>query len=182
MAKLTLILGGARSGKSSFAEQKAIESGGRVTFIATAQALDDEMATRIRKHRARRPENWITLEIPIDIGRRLKHNHLDTDVALLDCITLLVSNLLMQASPDPDEPDETLAAELVTAEINALLQIIQQDEADWLVVSNEVGMGLTPPFPMGRVYRDLLGWTNQKLAAAADVVYLMVAGLAIKLK
>jgi adenosylcobinamide kinase/adenosylcobinamide-phosphate guanylyltransferase len=177
MGKLTFILGGARSGKSTVAERLAAQTGGRVVYIATAQALDDEMARRIQAHRGQRPPAWKTLEIPRDIARTLDRLQPQAGLILLDCLTLLVSNLLVDAGQDPENPDEDAAKALVAAEIDALLDAILAGEADWIVVSNEVGMGLVPPYPLGRLYRDLLGWANQQVAARADSVLFMIAGL-----
>ena len=183
MARLTLILGGARSGKSSYAEQLAASYGPRAAYIATAQALDSEMAARIAAHRTRRSPDWLTLEIPLQVSAALQSQPLEVDVIVLDCLTLLVSNLLLQTLPEglpddqlPQQVEDQAVAQL-EAEIAALLDTIQGSPIPWIVVSNEVGMGLVPPYPLGRLYRDLLGWANQRLAAHADQVYLMVAGL-----
>ena len=183
MGRLSLILGGARSGKSTYAETLASRCGSRVTYIATAQGLDDEMAARIAAHQTQRPTTWETLEIPYNVGKALKSHplHEDTDVILLDCLTLLVSNLVMQASSDVDAPDDRKANELVASELEGLVAAITDNSPDWIVVSNEVGLGLVPPYPLGRVYRDLLGWANQRLAAIADEVYFMVAGIPMRL-
>jgi len=181
MGKLILVLGGARSGKSTFAERLAAQRGGRVVYIATAQALDEEMASRVAAHRQKRPAAWQTLELPTGVGQALLANPPQTDIIVLDCLTLLVSNLLLEASSDPDHPDETQAAAQVDAEIQGLLEAYQSSRAIWIVVSNEVGMGLVPPYPLGRVYRDLLGWANQRLAERADTVYFMLAGIPMKL-
>lgn len=181
MGKLTLILGGARSGKSTYAEKLAARGGGSVTYIATAQALDEEMDERIRAHQGKRHESWLTLEIPQAIGKRLLENPPVSDIVLLDCLTLLVSNLSMQAAPDVDHPDEKAVAALVQAEIDQLLEAIAAGRGEWIVVSNEVGLGLVPPFPLGRIYRDWLGWANQKMAQAADEVIFMIAGIPMRL-
>ena len=175
-SKITLILGGARSGKSSYAQSLAEESGKSVTFIATAQALDDEMSARIQKHRAERPANWETLEIQFDIAACVEQ--IKSKVVILDCITLLISNLLMQFVKD-DLVDETPFMLAVRKEINELASTLRahgQDQ-DWLIISNEVGLGLVPPYQMGRVYRDAIGWANQRLAREADKVIFMVAGI-----
>ena len=182
MGRLTFILGGARSGKSTYAERLARQQSGRVLYIATAQALDEEMAGRIRQHRSQRPPNWQTLEAPSGVAAALQSlPGPQPDLVLLDCLTLLVSNLLLQACPADGEPDAQTAEVPVRAEIESLLAAIQSSPADWIVVSNEVGMGLVPPYPLGRIYRDLLGWANQQMAATADEVLLMVAGLPWKL-
>jgi adenosylcobinamide kinase / adenosylcobinamide-phosphate guanylyltransferase len=179
MATFTFILGGARSGKSSYAERLAAESGGRVLYVATAQALDDEMLTRIRAHQGKRPVGWQTRELPVEVGRQLLAAPSDAEVVLVDCITLLVSNLVSKASSNVDEPDVSLATELVRSEVEELLGAIRSSTAHWLVVSNEVGQGLVPPYPVGRLYRDLLGWANQRLADQADEVIWMVAGIPV---
>jgi adenosylcobinamide kinase/adenosylcobinamide-phosphate guanylyltransferase len=180
MGRLTLILGGARSGKSTYAERLASRDGSRVAYIATAQGLDAEMAARIAAHQTKRPTSWETLEIPYNVGEAIQAHPVrdDTAVILLDCLTLLVANLVMQASSDVNVPDERLANELVASELEQLVAAIAGHSFDWIVVSNEVGMGLVPPYPLGRIYRDLLGWANQRLA---DEVYFMIAGIPMRL-
>jgi adenosylcobinamide kinase/adenosylcobinamide-phosphate guanylyltransferase len=181
MGRLVLILGGARSGKSSYAQNQADESGKPVTFIATAQALDDEMSTRIRKHRAERPAQWETLELPFDVASHI--GQIESDIVVLDCITLLVSNLVMQHAKD-DLVDETPFMQAVQKEVDDLIKKIRalERKQDWFVISNEVGLGLVPPYQMGRVYRDGLGWANQRLAREADQVIFMVAGIPTVIK
>ena len=176
---ITLILGGARSGKSSYAQSLAEESGKSVTFIATAQALDEEMSARIQKDRAERPAHWETLEVPFDIASHVQD--IKSDVVILDCMTLLISNLLIQFVED-DLVDETLFMPSVQKEVDELLSAIREQNQDWIIVSNEVGLGLVPPYPMGRVYRDALGWANQRLAREADKVIFMVAGIPMVIK
>lgn len=181
MSRLIFLLGGARSGKSSYAEQWARDNGEQVLFVATAQAFDDEMQSRIENHQASRPANWQTLEEPIHITDALSA-HLQTatyDTILLDCITLLTSNILLSL---PEDALETEIHEVVLQEIDNLLKLIAETESTWLVISNEVGMGVVPPTHLGRFYRDVLGRANQQLAAHADNVLLLVAGLAWKLK
>jgi adenosylcobinamide kinase/adenosylcobinamide-phosphate guanylyltransferase len=177
MGRLTLILGGARSGKSRYAMQLARQHGGRVTYIATAQNLDTEMQTRIENHRRERPPEWQTLEIPRNVGRAFQFQAPLADLVLLDCLTMLVSNVILETSGSQDQPDELQAREAVQIEIEDLLAIIRTSQSSWIVVSNEVGMGLVPPYPLGRLYRDLLGWANQMLAAQASQFYFMVAGI-----
>lgn len=178
-SKLIFILGGARSGKSSYAQRLAEESSKSVTFIATAQALDDEMSTRIQKHRAERSANWETLEIPYEIASCVQE--IKSNVVILDCITLLISNLLMRFVKD-DLVDEGPFMVAVQNEINELIVMLRDQEGDWLIVSNEVGLGLVPPYQMGRVYRDAIGWANQRLAREADRVIFMVAGIPTTIK
>lgn len=176
---LTLILGGARSGKSSHAQNLAEATGKPVTFLATAQALDKEMVARIHKHQTERPAGWQTLEIPSDMASHSEQ--IQSDVVVLDCITLLVSNLLMQFVRD-DRVDEAPLLQAVQKEIEGLIEIIREQERDWFIISNEVGLGLVPPYQMGRVYRDALGWANQRLAREADRVLFLVAGIPMKVK
>jgi adenosylcobinamide kinase/adenosylcobinamide-phosphate guanylyltransferase len=176
---LTLILGGARSGKSSYAQSLAEETSKSVTFLATAQALDDEMSARIQKHRAERPPNWETLEIPLGISSHVEQ--IKTDVVVLDCMTLLVTNILMQFVKD-DLVDEAPFTQALQKEVDELIAEIRRGKQEWIIISNEVGLGLVPPYLMGRVYRDLLGWANQQLAHAADKVIFMVAGIPTVIK
>jgi len=174
-----LILGGARSGKSSYAQSLAEESGKSVTFIATAEALDEEMSIRIQKHRTARPANWETLEIPSNLAACVPQ--INSNFVILDCITLLISNLLMQFVKD-DLVEETPFMAAVQKEIEELIITLRVREQDWLIVSNEVGLGLVPPYQMGRVYRDAIGWANQQLAREADKVIFMVAGIPTVIK
>ncbi len=176
---MTLILGGARSGKSAYAEKIARETGCPTLYIATATALDDEMRARIAQHRAARPPEWQTLEVPLQVGEAILKLAPTQTMILLDCITLLVSNVLL-ALPE-NAPLETVM-EHVRAEIEALLTAQTKIGGQWLLVSNEVGLGLVPPYPLGRIYRDALGWANQRLARAAERVLFMVAGIPMVVK
>ena len=177
--KITLILGGARSGKSSHAQSLADGTDKPVSFLATAQALDEEMSTRIQKHRAERPARWETLEIPCDLAAHVPQ--IKSDVVILDCVTLLVSNLLMQFVKD-DLVDEKSFMIAVQKEIEDLIAVIHEHTHNWFIISNEVGLGLVPPYQMGRLYRDSLGWANQRLAREADQVLFMVAGIPMLVK
>ena len=188
MGKLTLILGGARSGKSSYAERLAAGHAGQVLYIATAQPLDGEMAERIANHQKHRPTGWHTLEIPSGVGAFLlsevQSKPLQPSLILVDCLTLLVSNLLLSVSSGTDEDltiDEESATALVETEIQRLLDAVRVISAEWVIVSNEVGLGLVPPYPLGRLYRDLLGRANQLLASQADQVVFMIAGIPMRL-
>lgn len=180
--QLTLVLGGARSGKSGYAEQLASASGGNVLYLATAQAWDEEMATRIANHRAQRPAHWHTVEAPLQAGAALTAA-LGTappcQVVLLDCLTLLASNVLITL---PETSSEAEATAALMAEVDALLQVYQAHDLAWIIVSNEVGLGIVPPYPLGRLYRDALGRANQRLAQVADEVLFMVAGLPMVVK
>ena len=176
---LALILGGARSGKSSYAQRLAQERGGDdVLFVATAQALDDEMQSRIEAHRRDRPAAWRTLEAPRHTGEAIAQAGASA-IVLVDCLTLLVSNVVL-ALPEPASAVEAEAAAL--AEVDELLAAYRRGTASWIVISNEVGLGLVPPYPIGRTYRDALGRANQRLAAQADEVLFLVAGIPMKIK
>jgi adenosylcobinamide kinase/adenosylcobinamide-phosphate guanylyltransferase len=183
-ATLTLILGGARSGKSTYAELLAPRLGQRVLYVATAKALDDEMRARVANHRARRPADWLTLEAPLVVGAALRASPYaaEADVILLDCLTLLVSNVMLSGGPDLPEPDVDTAWAGIQAEVEALLEAQRSLGAHLIVVSNEVGLGVVPPYSLGRTYRDCLGRANQVLARIADRVILLVAGLPVDLK
>jgi adenosylcobinamide kinase / adenosylcobinamide-phosphate guanylyltransferase len=172
---LTLILGGARSGKSTFAQRQAERLGGRVLYVATAEPGDDEMAARIAAHRAERPAAWTTLEAPRQVGAAIRQAA-PADVVVVDCLTLLANNVIVP-SPEPAQAEAALLAEIAD-----LLAAYRASAAEWLVVSNEVGLGLVPAYPLGRVYRDALGRANQLVASAADHVLLMVAGLPLAVK
>jgi len=173
---ITLILGGARSGKSAYAEQLAAQRGGSVLYVATAQAWDDDMARRIAAHQAQRPAHWRTLEAPLNVGQAIKGAP-PADVVLIDCLTLLASNVIAPL----DTADQALADQALQAEIDALCAAFRP-QAHWIIVSNEVGLGIVPAYPLGRVYRDALGRANQRLAALADEVLFMVAGLPLAVK
>ena len=170
MKRRILVLGGARSGKSAFAERLAAECGEPVLYVATATAGDDEMAERIALHRAQRAASWRTVEAPTGVAERVSREVGDADTVLVEDLTLLLSNLMAE--------DEGQAEARATAEVNALLALATHV----LLVSNEVGMGVVPPYPLGRVFRDVLGRLNQSAAAACDEVYLLVAGLPLQLK
>lgn len=173
--RLTLVLGGVRAGKSHYAQELAGESG-RVLFVATAEAGDEEMASRIQVHRAERPAAWSTLEEPVDLVAALTPLVPDFDTVLIDCLTLWVSNLLLQ---DPDH--ESTPAHIQT-QARRLIDLNERGDASWIVVSNEVGLGVVPATRLGRDFADALGRVNQQFATAADEVVVMFAGLPVNLK
>ena len=178
-----LITGGARSGKSHFAQELAAGLGEPVLFVATAEAGDDEMRYRIQQHRQARPASWRTLEVTTGIGREISRHAAGARVVIVDCITLLVNNLLSQhANQSAGNSDESLLEEAVVTEIDELLETMKTVAASFIMVTNEVGLGLVPANPVGRWYRDLLGRANQMLARQVDQVYLLVAGLPLLIK
>lgn len=183
---LTFILGGARSGKSTYAERLAAETGSRVLYVATADIYDEEMGRRVAIHQKRRPSTWQTLEAThgtadaLTLRLATQHGEQVYEAVLLDCIALLTSNLLLML---PENTDETSGWTVVRTELESILNSVRAfPQTRWLVVSNEVGQGVVPAYPLGRLYRDVLGRANQFLAARAGTVYWMVAGLAQKLK
>jgi adenosyl cobinamide kinase/adenosyl cobinamide phosphate guanylyltransferase len=185
--ELTFLLGGVRAGKSAKALELAREREERgVLFVATAQALDDEMRQRIAIHQAERPARWETLETPIDIateiGSRLNAAPARFGVVIIDCLTLWVSNVLLSLGDDED------AEAIMSARAGELITMLRRNAhvgdgaRRWIVVSNEVGLGIVPPTSLGRRYRDALGRVNRMFAAAASDVTLMVAGMELSLK
>ena len=173
--KLILILGGARSGKSTLAERMALR-GRRVLFVATAEGRDEDMKRRIAAHRKRRPAAWDTLEEPVDLVAALRPVVDGYDTILLDCLTLWVSNLLLERQ------DRSGSGSRIQDSARELMDLIEGTHATWILVSNEVGQGIVPSSALGRAYRDALGRVNQMAASRADKVYLMTAGLALELK
>ncbi|HEX4143598.1 MAG TPA: bifunctional adenosylcobinamide kinase/adenosylcobinamide-phosphate guanylyltransferase [Pirellulales bacterium] len=180
MGRLILVTGGARSGKSAFAERLAQSLGGdRVLFVATAEARDEDMTRRIAAHRLSRPAAWLTEEAPRDVGRRLVAALGESRVAVVDCLTLLVSNTILTLGESPGQAE---AESLVGGEIDGLIEACDATNATMIIVSNEVGLGLVPMNTLGRVFRDALGRANQTLAARAESVYALMAGIPIDLK
>lgn len=188
MGKIILISGAARSGKSRFAEQLASQIDKQVAYLATAQALDPEMQERINQHQSRRPANWTTFEEPFEIEKIIEENHQLHKTWLLDCLTLFVSNLLLRKIKATSDStfDSTLADSRVQScimdRIDSLCRLVAKTKITLLIVSNEVGWGLVPPDPVSRLYRDIVGLANQKIAARAEEVYVTVLGLPLRIK
>lgn len=175
---ITLVLGGVRSGKSRFAQELAARVGGdEVLFVATAETRDDEMLQRVEYHRRSRPAKWQTLEQPLGTGLAIAEQDALPRVVLIDCLTLLVSNILCCEDSQSKEIDDLL--KIVETEIDALVDVVAQWAVHLIIVSGEVGLGVVPEHKMGRVFRDLLGWANQRVARSATTTYWMVAGLPI---
>lgn len=174
---LILVTGGARSGKSAYAERRAREIGGEeVLYVATAEALDEEMGRRIARHRAERPAAWPTVERPRGAGAAVRGAGPDT--VLVDCMTVLASNALLAV----EEEGEEAALEAVLQEARSLRDAALARPGTTIVVTNEVGMGVHPPTTLGRWYRDALGRANVLLAEAAGEVVLLVSGIAVRVK
>ncbi|CAJ0811411.1 MULTISPECIES: bifunctional adenosylcobinamide kinase/adenosylcobinamide-phosphate guanylyltransferase [Ralstonia] len=180
--RLTLILGGARSGKSHHAEQLALQCAGPVTYVATAGEGDEEMQLRVAMHRARRPEHWGLVEEPMRLAEALYTHAQHGGCVLVDCVTLWLNNLLF--SEHHDYPDTGLITppEAWTTEIDALLTALPLLPGEVILVSNEIGLGVVPMGAVTRFYVDELGRLNQRLAALADNVHLLVAGIPMVVK
>jgi adenosylcobinamide kinase / adenosylcobinamide-phosphate guanylyltransferase len=166
---VTLVLGGVRSGKSRYAQQLA-ERSSRVVFVATAKISDDEMRRKIERHRADRPKQWITIEEPLELVEVMTQQQTSCDVILIDCLTIFAANLLESEG------------DAIDGRVTALCNALRSAGCAVVLVSNEVGSGVVPAYPLGRRYRDLLGEINQSIAKVADHVILMIAGLPLALK
>jgi adenosylcobinamide kinase/adenosylcobinamide-phosphate guanylyltransferase len=169
---ITLIVGGARSGKSRLAQKLAARYPS-VVFVATATPVDDEMRRKIERHKAERPPEWITVEEPISVDAVVREWAPRAGVMLVDCLTLYTANLLSMANSN---------AENVLTRVQSLLEALRKAETSIVLVSNDVGSGIVPAYPSGRAFRNLLGEINQEVAAIADNVAFMVAGLPLWLK
>lgn len=181
MGDILFVTGGARSGKSTFAEHLARRSDAPVVYLATMEPGDDELRDRIQRHRSRRPAAWTTVEEPLTISEALGETPSEACV-LIDCISLWVTNRLMTLGTD--EPDLDAIAGLeraLDAEVDALIDAARARTGTTIAVTNEVGGGIVPPYPLGRVYRDVLGRVNQRISCAADRAWLLVSGRALEL-
>ena len=171
--RLIFVTGGARSGKSQFAQDLAHSQKGSTVFIATAEARDDEMRKRIASHRRARPSGWDTVEEPRHLGQAVQECAGAYDILLIDCLTLWISNLLTN-NPLPETEIER--------EIQSLVNSCKTESSTVIIVSNEVGMGIVPVDSLTRLYRDIVGRANQDIASEADEVYLVVSGIPVQIK
>lgn len=175
--KLTVVTGGVRSGKSRWAQEHALTIGGQhVSVIATAEAIDAEMRTRIENHKAHRPAGWETIEASRRVGDALLES--GHDVVVLDCLTVLAGNALALL----EEPSEARALAAVRGEVDALIAALDQRAGTLIVVTNEVGLGVHPPTSLGRWFQDALGAANQRLVERAESAILMVSGVPVTLR
>jgi adenosylcobinamide kinase/adenosylcobinamide-phosphate guanylyltransferase len=186
MKKFILVTGGARSGKSSFAESLAHDAGDeQVLYIATSIPFDDEMRARVKKHKEQRPGGWATLEAYKEFDRQLGKVYEKNKVILLDCITLMVSNIIMEKCTDWSTLPEGCEGEIeqdVMLEINKLLSAVRRLDTTFIAVTNETGMGIVPENKLSRLFQDVAGRVNQVLARNSDDVYLCVSGIPVKIK
>lgn len=185
MGKIILVTGGARSGKSTFAENEVRKLNKETAYIATGIAFDEAMKSRIKKHVDQRPSTWTTYEKPTqvhEIIERIQKNH---QVVLLDCITVLITNTLFQDQIDFDGIDELTVdktEERIQNDIRKMIDAFKKTEMTVYLVTNEVGSGIVPENRLARIFRDFAGRTNQYIASIADEVYCVISGIPMKLK
>lgn len=183
--KSTIILcsGGARSGKSEFAEQLALSLKGRKAYVATGQAFDDEMKDRIKKHQLRRGKEWITFEIPLHLHENWEHIKNVSDVILIDCLTMFTSNHVFAHGDINTQEDANRIESIILKELRLLLEKINNSNDKTVIfVTNEIGLGIVPENKLARYFRDITGRVNREVASAANRMYLTISGVTIELK
>lgn len=183
--KSTIILcsGGARSGKSEFAEQLALSLKGRKAYVATGQAFDDEMKDRIKKHQLRRGKEWITFEIPLYLHKYWEQIKNVSDVILIDCLTMFTSNHVFAHGDINTQEDSNRIESIILEELRLLLQEINNSNDKTVIfVTNEIGLGIVPENKLARYFRDITGRVNREVASAANKMYLTISGVTIELK
>lgn len=180
---ITLVLGGTKTGKTSYAENRAKsyseENNVPVHYIATARAFDDEMVKRIARHRASRPDHWITIEEPIRVSKELSALKGKKTIVILDCLTLLMTNLIFDKG---ESCPREVAEEVVFSELESIISEFAFQENELIIISNQVENGLVSEHRWARMFQDIAGMAHQKLAAAAENVYIMNAGIPLKIK
>lgn len=179
MSKIILVTGGARSGKSLFAEKYAHHTGTKIAYIATAQIYDNEMKNRVDIHRSRRPAEWKTFEAPYAAEQAIYAAAESADTILFDCLTIYTSNLLLAQTAPIDKADRYQS---VRQAIDRLITSVESVNSTVIFVTNEVGMSIVPENALAREYRDLAGMVNQMVAASAHEVYLVVSGIPVNIK
>lgn len=185
MNKIILVTGGARSGKSSFAESLCKDRNNKTAYIATSIPFDDEMKDRVKKHRNSRPSEWSTYEIYKNIHSKIKEISNEHETVILDCVTLLVNNLMFNSDIDVDNAstDEIYALELyIKNQVIKLLEEIRKTNLYFVIVTNELGMGIVPGNKLSRIYCDIVGRINQLIASECDEVHFVVSGIPMKIK
>ena len=183
--KSTIILcsGGARSGKSEFAEQLALSLKGRKAYVATGQAFDDEMKDRIKKHQLRRGKEWITFEIPLHLHKNWEQIKNVSDVILIDCLTMFTSNHIFAHGDINTQEDSNRIESIILEELRLLLQEINNSNDKTVIfVTNEIGLGIVPGNKLARYFRDITGRVNREVASVANKMYLTISGVTIELK
>lgn len=180
MSKIIFLLGGARSGKSSYAIELAKRISDKVLYLATGVPCDDETKAKIEKHKKARPKSWTVIEKPLNVETALKEIDNSIEVVIIDCFTFWVSNLLLHYQDK--KVDSSYLETEITTRVLQVISIARNIKAQVIIVSNEVGLGIVPETSLGRIFRDILGRANQMVTASADEVLLMVAGIPIKVK
>ncbi len=183
---VTLVVGGARSGKSTFAENKAKEYGGNITYLATSVITDESMADRVKKHRAQRPQEWKTIERYKNFSELQNDiDFVNSDTIMIDCITTLITNFMIDSGIDFDNCKVVEVNNLeskIKEEVLNLISLCRILNKKLIIVSNEVGLGVVPAYYMGNFFRDISGRINSSIAIEADNVYFTVSGIPMKLK
>ncbi|MCR3922226.1 MAG: bifunctional adenosylcobinamide kinase/adenosylcobinamide-phosphate guanylyltransferase [Firmicutes bacterium] len=183
LGKLVLITGGARSGKSTLAEKLAEDAGGPATYVATAAVLDEEMELRVAIHKERRPAHWSTVEETMDLAAALERVPSGTVTVIVDCLTIWLTNQLLARYEEDLSDDKYMAIEdHIQAELNRFCTVAAARPFRTIVVTNEVGCGVVPDTPLGRVFRDMAGRANQQVARAADSLWFAVSGYPLCVK
>ncbi len=185
MSKIILVTGGARSGKSNFAESLCINQNNRTAYIATSVAFDEEMKNRVKKHQESRPKEWKTYEIYKDIYSIVETLDKNHDTVIMDCVTLMVNNLMFTYGIDVDKATSEELDELenyIREQIEKLLEAVKKTNLYFVIVSNEIGMGIVPENKLARIYGDFVGRANQLISKYSDEVYFVVSGIPMKVK
>ncbi|WP_419749820.1 bifunctional adenosylcobinamide kinase/adenosylcobinamide-phosphate guanylyltransferase [Terrisporobacter petrolearius] len=185
MSNIILVTGGARSGKSSFAESLCIKQKNKTAYIATSVAFDDEMKNRVKKHQESRPKNWKTYEIYKDIYSIVEELNKNHDTVIMDCVTLMVNNLMFTHGIEVDEATSEELNELenyIREQITKLLEAVKKTNLYFVIVTNEIGMGIVPENKLSRIYGDFVGRANQLIASYSNEVYFVVSGIPMKVK
>ncbi len=185
MSKIVLVTGGARSGKSTFAEEEVRKLNKKTAYIATGIAFDDAMKSRIEKHVAQRPSYWTTYEKPTQVHEIIEEVNDTHEAVLLDCITVLITNTLFQDQIDFDGIDENTVDQTearIQKDIREMIKQFKKTDMTVYLVTNEVGSGIVPENRLARIFRDFAGRTNQYIASIADEVYCVISGIPLKLK
>ncbi len=185
MSNITLITGGARSGKSTFGEKLLKESDGIKGYIATAIPFDDGMKDRIKKHIERRPSNWKTYERPLKISNSIKLISEECDIVILDCITVFLSNIMFEKNYNWEKISREKIDEIeknIIDEIKKIINNAKLYELNMIIITNEIGSGIVPDNKLSRIYRDIAGRVNQLLSTLSNDVYVTISGLPLKLK
>lgn len=185
MSNIILVTGGARSGKSSFAESLCIKQNNKTAYIATSVAFDDEMKNRVKKHQESRPKNWKTYEIYKDIYSIVEELNKNHDTVIMDCVTLMVNNLMFTHGIEVDEATSKELNELenyIREQITKLLEAVKKTNLYFVMVTNEIGMGIVPENKLSRIYGDFVGRANQLIASYSNEVYFVVSGIPMKVK